>query len=104
EWRGRHLTDFLSFMPFAMPGAILGIGLISVWNRPATDSICESGLIVIFAYIARFSPFAVKAVSTNLRQTHHHPDTCRPSDISESDAAMTEECRHKDFVQEEDYI
>ncbi len=72
EWRGRHLTDFLSFMPFAMPGAILGIGLISVWNRPSADFIYESSVIVIFAYIARFSPFALKAVSTNLRQIHPH--------------------------------
>ena len=69
-WRGRCLTDFLFFVPFAIPGAILGIGLISVWNRPATDFVYESAVIVIFAYIARFSPFAVKAVATNLGQIH----------------------------------
>ena len=72
DWKGRHLTDFLSFIPFAVPGAILGIGMIRIWNRPAADFIYESSGVVIFAYIARFSPFAVKAISANLRQIHPH--------------------------------
>jgi iron(III) transport system permease protein len=72
DWKGRHLIDFFSFIPFAVPGAILGIGLIRIWNRPAADFIYESSGIVIFAYIARFSPFAVKAISANLRQIHPH--------------------------------
>lgn len=72
QWKGRQLTDFLVFLPFAVPGALLGTGMIALWNRPGTDFIYESGLIVIFVYIARFSPFAVKAVSANLRQIHPH--------------------------------
>jgi len=72
DWKWRHFIDFLSFIPFAVPGAILGIGLIKIWNRPAADFIYESAAIVIFAYIARFSPFAVKAISANLRQIHPH--------------------------------
>ncbi len=68
EWPGRNLADYLCFIPFAIPASLLGIGLIRVWNRPSTGLIYTSFIIVIFAYIARFSLFSIRSVSANLRQ------------------------------------
>ncbi|MCP4112554.1 MAG: iron ABC transporter permease [Desulfobacteraceae bacterium] len=68
EWPGRNLTDYLCFIPFAIPASILGIGLIKVWNRPSTGLIYTSFIIIIFAYTARFSVFSIRSVSANLRQ------------------------------------
>lgn len=68
KWQGKGLIDLLSFVPFAVPAAILGIGLIKVWNRPAADLIYGSSVIVIFVYIARFSPFTIRSISANFKQ------------------------------------
>ena len=68
RWKGKGLIDFLSFAPFAVPAAILGIGLIKTWNRTGTDFIYGSSIIVIFAYVARFSPFAIRAIWANIKQ------------------------------------
>ncbi len=72
KFPGRRLMDYLSFIPFAMPASIMGIGLIRVWNRPATDMIYTSFIIVIFAYTARFSLFGIRTVSANLRQVNQN--------------------------------
>jgi len=68
KWKGRKFFDFFSFIPFAIPGAMLGIGLIKIWNRPSANLVYESFIIVIIAYVARFSFLSVKAVSGSLKQ------------------------------------
>jgi iron(III) transport system permease protein len=68
RWRGREILDSLCFIPFAIPGAILGIGLIKIWNRPSANLIYESFIIVIIAYVARFGFLSIKTVSGNIRQ------------------------------------
>jgi iron(III) transport system permease protein len=66
--RGRAFIDILTFIPFAVPATVLGIGLIKVWNRPAVEIIYGSSLIIIFGYVSRFIPFVVRAISANLKQ------------------------------------
>jgi len=62
------ITDILSVIPFAIPPAIFGIALIQLWNRPATGFIYKTLLVIIFGYTARFSAFAVRALSSNIGQ------------------------------------
>ncbi len=66
--RGAIATDIISLLPFAIPATILGIGLIRVWNRPLFGFIYGSSAIILFGYMARFSPFAIRAISSNLKQ------------------------------------
>ncbi len=68
----KGILELLSILPFAIPGTVLGIGLIKVWNRPLTSIIYGTSAIIIFAYISRFVPFVIQAISSNLRQIHTH--------------------------------
>jgi len=73
--RGKMIFYFIFLIPLATPGAVMGIGLIYVWNRPLTDALYQSPLMIILAYIARFSPFVIICVYANLRQIHKNMET-----------------------------
>ena len=54
-----------AWVPFAVPPAIFGIGLIRTWNRSGPfQHVYGTAAILILAYVARFLPFGVVA-------THH---------------------------------
>jgi iron(III) transport system permease protein len=53
---------------FAVPGTVVGVGLILVWNRPALDSIYGTPAILIVANLARFLPLGVLIVAAAGRQ------------------------------------
>jgi iron(III) transport system permease protein len=44
---------------FALPGSVLGIGLISLWNRPATGSIYGSPMILLLGLLAQYMVLGV---------------------------------------------
>jgi len=54
--QARTLAEFATLIPFAIPATVLGIGMIKVWNRPITDVIYGSSLIIILGYVAHFIP------------------------------------------------
>lgn len=64
------VTDSISIIPFAIPPAILGIGLIRLWNRPVTNVIYKTFWVIILAHIARFIAFSVRVTSSNISQIH----------------------------------
>ena len=72
EVRGRTFIDILTFIPFAVPATVIGIGLIKVWNRPSVKIIYGSSLIIIFGYFARFIPFVIRAISANMKQENRN--------------------------------
>ncbi len=47
--------DFASVLFFAVPGTVLGIGLISLWNNPTTNFIYSSFLVILLGYIAKYT-------------------------------------------------
>ena len=51
-------NEWLAFLLFALPGSVLGIGLISVWNTAATNLIYASPLILILGYLTLSCPCA----------------------------------------------
>jgi iron(III) transport system permease protein len=53
---------------FAVPGTVVGVGLILVWNRPGLDSIYGTPAILIVANLARFLPLGVLIVVAAGRQ------------------------------------
>jgi iron(III) transport system permease protein len=64
----RLLLEYLTQIPFAVPPIMLGLGLIGLWNRPQTDWLYASHLIIVLAYLAHFIPFTVRAVYSSLQQ------------------------------------
>ena len=51
-WRA---VDSLAFFLFAMPGTVIGIGCIALWNRPATNLVYGTAAIIVIGYLARYT-------------------------------------------------
>lgn len=73
--RGRSNKGLGSFVDltlitlFAIPGTVLGIGLIEIWNRPGfMGMVYKSPIILFIAYLARFVPVATLILAASIRQ------------------------------------
>ena len=66
--QARTLAKFATLIPFAIPATVLGIGMIKVWNRPITNFIYGSSLIIILGYVAHFIPFTARVTSSAFNQ------------------------------------
>jgi iron(III) transport system permease protein len=51
-WRA---VDTLTLLLFTLPGTVIGVGLIALWNRPATGLLYASAAMVILAYLAQYT-------------------------------------------------
>jgi iron(III) transport system permease protein len=66
--RGGWWLDAACAWLFAVPGTVVGVGLILVWNRPGLDSIYGTPAILIVANLARFLPLGILIVAAAARQ------------------------------------
>jgi iron(III) transport system permease protein len=65
--RWEKLIWILVIAPLAIPPSLIGIGLITIWNRPLIFQVYGTGLMPVLAGIARFAPFAVIVLAGQLR-------------------------------------
>lgn len=67
--RGRGIVDALSLIPAALPGIVVGVGLILLWNRSIWPvSPYNSWVILLLSYCCLLLPWPVRYVSSALRQ------------------------------------
>ena len=67
--KGRGVLDALSLMPAALPGIVVGVGLILLWNRPFWPvSPYNSWVILLLSYCCLLLPWPVRYVGNALRQ------------------------------------
>ncbi|TCB94986.1 ABC transporter permease [Enterobacter wuhouensis] len=67
--KGRGVLDALSLMPAALPGIVVGVGLILLWNRPFWPvSPYNSWVILLLSYCCLLLPWPVRYVGSALRQ------------------------------------
>lgn len=64
-WRA---VDGLSLLVFTIPGTVIGIGLISLWNRPVTSLIYASPAIIILGYLAQYAILPIRTIAANLER------------------------------------
>ncbi len=64
-WRS---VDSLTIFLFALPGTVIGIGLISLWNTPWTNFIYSTPLIIILGYLAKYTALSSRISVTQLAQ------------------------------------
>jgi len=64
-WRS---VDFVTIFLFALPGTVLGIGLVTLWNRPLTNFIYATPLIIILGYLARYTALTSRISAAYLGQ------------------------------------
>ncbi|PLY48072.1 ABC transporter permease [Lelliottia sp. F153] len=66
---GRGMIDALSLMPAALPGVVVGVGLILLWNQPFwVISPYNSWAILLLSYCCLLLPWPVRYVGSALRQ------------------------------------
>jgi hypothetical protein len=53
--RGVTGLDTLAMLAFVLPASVLGVGLIAVWNRPATGALYGSMAILVIGYVGSSS-------------------------------------------------
>ena len=51
---------------FALPGAVMGVGIIGLWNRPITEWFYASPLIILMGYVARYIVLGVVASTAGI--------------------------------------
>ncbi len=59
--RFARTLDIICWLPIAIPGTIIGLGLIKLSSRaPVLQKIDSFGILLLFAYIGMFSAFAIR--------------------------------------------
>ncbi len=66
---GAALLDSLLVFGFVAPAAVLGVGLIGIWNRPALSAIYETSAILVVGYVARYAVIGARTVAASIGQT-----------------------------------
>ncbi len=64
------LLDAVALLAFVTPAAVLAVGLVAVWNRPATHAIYASVAILVVGLTARYATVGVRASAAVF---HHTP-------------------------------
>lgn len=67
--KGRAVLDALSLMPAALPGIVVGVGLILLWNRSFWPiSPYNTWMMLLLSYCCLLLPWPVRYVGSALRQ------------------------------------
>ena len=71
--KGSAIVDALSLMPAALPGVVVGVGLILLWNQPFWPvSPYNTWFMLLLSYCCLLLPWPVRYVGSALRQLGHN--------------------------------
>lgn len=70
--RGGVGLDALAVLAFLLPASVLGVGLISAWNRPLTQAVYASPFIVAMALAARYAAIGLRTTAVVFSQSPLH--------------------------------
>ena len=65
---GRHLLDFLTWLPFTVPGILLSFGLLTMFLTPLFRSLYGSIITLVLAGVIAGMPLAAQILKANLMQ------------------------------------
>jgi iron(III) transport system permease protein len=69
DYRGRRLLDFMSWLPFAVPGILLGVGFLWLFlGTPGLRWLYGSMVLLIVATVVSSMPFGIHIIKSNLLQ------------------------------------
>jgi len=69
--RFSYSADSIAIFLFALPGTVIGIGLISLWNTEATNIIYGSTAIILLGYIAKYTALGERIMAASFSQVSH---------------------------------
>lgn len=64
-WRS---VDALTLFLFTLPGTVVGVGLISLWNHPSTNVIYATPAIVILGFLAQYALIPMRMTAAVLQR------------------------------------
>lgn len=70
--RAARIIDAIAMLAFVMPAAVLGAGLISLWNRASTQLVYGTLAILVVGYVARYAAVGVRVVACSVAQSPVH--------------------------------
>ncbi len=65
-WRS---IDAVALFLFTLPGSVIAIGLIAVWNRPSTNWIYATPAILVTGFIAQYAALSTRTILAGFAQT-----------------------------------
>jgi iron(III) transport system permease protein len=68
RFAGRHVLDFLTWLPFSVPGILLSLGLLTMFLTPLFRPLYGSILTLILAGVIAGLPLAAQVLKANLMQ------------------------------------
>ena len=77
RWRGRRIVDLLAWLPWMMPGMVLGVGFL--WGfalLPGPLPIYGTIWALLIAYIALGTPLATRIMSSSYHQLAYDLEEC----------------------------
>jgi len=68
--KGSQILDFVSSIPYSIPGTVFALGMIIAWNKSffGKFNIYNTIWIILVSYIARYLAYSVRTVSSSLMQ------------------------------------
>lgn len=66
--RRRNGVDSLLILLLALPGTVLGVGLVLLWNHAATTWIYRTLLVVLLGYVGRYTVLSARLLGIAFRQ------------------------------------
>ncbi len=70
--RAATALDTLAMLAFVMPAAVLGVGLIALWNRTSTQLVYGTLAILVVGYVGRYAAVGVRVVACAVAQSPVH--------------------------------
>ncbi len=68
---GTGLLDSIGMVPFALPGSVIGVGMILAWsNPPIGPTLYGTIWILLVAYLMRYMAFGLRSARASLLQIH----------------------------------
>lgn len=69
--RGAKLLDAIGMVPFALPGSVIGVGMILAWsNPPVGPTLYGTIWILLIAYLMRYMAYGLRSCRASLMQIH----------------------------------
>ncbi|MDQ3580603.1 MAG: ABC transporter permease subunit [Pseudomonadota bacterium] len=66
--RAWRWVDFLTLLLLVLPAPVIGMGLISLWNRPVTDWIYGTPTMILLGYLAQYLALTSRTTAAALAQ------------------------------------
>lgn len=71
RYRGTGLLDAIGMVPFALPGSVIGVGMILAWsNPPIGPTLYGTVWILLVAYLMRYMAYGLRSARASLLQIH----------------------------------